>query len=78
MNERATFQPVRGLSRIEAARYVGVGVSMFDQMVEDGRMPQPKRINTRKVWDRVAIDLYFNDLPDENTPQDNAFDRVVA
>ncbi len=78
MNERPIFQPVRGLSRIEAARYVGVGVSMFDQMVEDGRMPQPKRINTRKVWDKVAIDLYFSDLPDENTPQDNAFDRVVA
>ena len=78
MNERPIFQPVRGLSRIEAAQYVGVGVSMFDQMVEDGRMPHPKQINTRKVWDRVAVDHYFDELPDENTPPDNAFARVVA
>jgi len=43
--------PVRlGLSRAEAAEYIGVGVSLFDQMVADGRMPQPKLINTRKVW----------------------------
>jgi hypothetical protein len=34
----------RGLSRVEAATYVGVSASMFDEMVKDGRMPGPKRI----------------------------------
>jgi len=41
----------RGLSRIEAAGYVGVSPSLFDLMVQDGRMPGPKLINTRTVWD---------------------------
>jgi excisionase family DNA binding protein len=56
--------PPRGLSREEAARYVGVGVTLFDEMVADGRMPKPKVINRRVVWDRLALDAHFTDLPD--------------
>jgi hypothetical protein len=41
--------PPRGLSRVEAARYIGVSPSLFDEMVKDGRMPPPKPINARKV-----------------------------
>lgn len=50
----------RGLSRIQAAEYIGVGVSKFDQMVEDGRMPPPKRIDGRTVWDRMQLDAAFS------------------
>ncbi|MFC7552637.1 hypothetical protein ACFQU7_10800 [Pseudoroseomonas wenyumeiae] len=32
-------------------------------MVQDGRMPGPKRIGARKVWDRHALDLAFAALP---------------
>ncbi|RUW19318.1 hypothetical protein EOA34_29930, partial [Mesorhizobium sp. M4B.F.Ca.ET.013.02.1.1] len=39
--------PPRGLSRLEAAAYIGVSASLFDQLVKDGRMPKPKRINSR-------------------------------
>ncbi len=52
----------RGLSRVLAAGYVGVSVSLFDQMVADGRMPRPKQVNSRKIWDRLAIDRYFEEL----------------
>ena len=58
--------PVRlGLSRAEAAEYIGVGVSLFDQMVADGRMPKPKLINSRKVWQRQRLDQAFAELPEE-------------
>ncbi len=50
----------RGLSRAEAAEYIGVGVSKFDTMVADGRMPEPKRIDGRRVWDRRHIDRAFD------------------
>ncbi len=62
----------RGLSRIEAAAYVGVSPSMFDLMVKDGRMPVPKEINSRRVWDRRALDVAFEELPerDEGNPWD--------
>lgn len=54
--------PPRGLSREEAARYVGFGSTKFDQLVQDGRMPKGKRVDGRVVWDRFALDLAFNNL----------------
>ena len=55
----------RGLSRVQAAAYVGTGPTKFDEMVADGRMPKPKRIDARKVWDRVELDEAFTALPSE-------------
>ena len=52
-----------GLSRDEAAAYIGVGTGTFDKMVADGRMPRPKAIERRLVWDRRALDSAFTDLP---------------
>lgn len=57
--------PRRGLRREEAAVYVGVGVTKFDEMVADGRMPRPKTIDSRRVWDIRALDVAFDDLPGE-------------
>ena len=54
-----------GLSRVEAAEYVGIGASLFDEMVNDGRMPQPKLINSRKVWSRLKIEKAFAELPED-------------
>jgi hypothetical protein len=58
----------RGISRIEAAAYVGVSPSKFDEMVRDHRMPSPKRIDCRKVWDLRDLDLAFDALPYEDAP----------
>jgi excisionase family DNA binding protein len=58
--------PKRGLSRVEAATYVGVSPSKFDELVRDGRMPAPKRIDGRKVWDIHNLDVAFDALPIEN------------
>jgi predicted DNA-binding transcriptional regulator AlpA len=66
MGERdALSYPPRGLSREEAARYVGVGPTKFDELVRDRRMPRPKRIDGRVVWDRLALDAAFSDLPSD-------------
>jgi predicted DNA-binding transcriptional regulator AlpA len=56
------LQP-RGISRIEAARYIGISPSKFDQLVEDKRMPEPRAIDGRVVWDRWELDVAFSDLP---------------
>ena len=56
--------PPRGLSRAQAAAYVGISPSLFDQMVRDGRMPTAKRINGRVVWDRRRVDEMFDALDD--------------
>ena len=53
----------RGLNRVQAAGYVGVSPSLFDEMVADGRMPSPKIVNSRRVWDRRELDMCFDALP---------------
>ncbi|MVA47757.1 hypothetical protein GOZ83_22105 [Agrobacterium vitis] len=55
----------RMLNRVQAAAYVGVGVSKFDEMVNDGRMPQPRKIDARRVWDVRQIDIALDALPSE-------------
>lgn len=58
--------PPRGLSRTEAAAYIGVSASLFDMLVKDGRMPKPKQINSRTVWDIRRVDKAFDELPGED------------
>ena len=65
----------RGLSRVQAAEYIGVGVTKFDELVSDGRMPRPKRIDGRNVWDRIRLDEAFAALDDEGRPQ-NEWDAL--
>ncbi|MFT3810543.1 MAG: hypothetical protein QM698_11545 [Micropepsaceae bacterium] len=69
--------PPRGLSRVVAAAYIGVSVGKFDEMVRDGRMPPPKRIDARKVWNRPDLDAAFEALPDESGAT-NEWDGVLA
>jgi predicted DNA-binding transcriptional regulator AlpA len=66
--------PPRGMSRNDAARYVGVGESTFDEMVADRRMPKPRKIGSRTVWDRIEIDVAFSELPYRET---NVIDDVL-
>lgn len=54
--------PPRGLNREAAAAYIGVGTTKFDEMVKDGRMPQPIQVDGRRLWDRRAIDRAFDVL----------------
>ncbi len=67
--------PRRGLSHDEAAMYVGIGSGKFDQMLADGRMPAPRRIDSRKVWDIRDLDLAFDALPRENSSAGSWDDR---
>jgi hypothetical protein len=65
----------RGLSRVDAAIYVGVGPTKFDEMVADGRMPAPRRIDGRKIWDVRELDASFEDLPhDQNVMPTNSWE----
>ena len=54
--------PRRGLSRQEAARYVGISAPKFDELVREGRMPQPFRIGSRVIWDLRQVDDAFDAL----------------
>jgi hypothetical protein len=67
----------RGLSRKEAADYIGVSPSLFDEMVKDCRMPPPKRINARTVWDVRQLDAAFDALPSDEDAGNDPFESVT-
>lgn len=79
MSQRAEILPIslppRGLSRVEAAAYIGISATLFDALVKDGRMPAPKRINNRKIWDRKKLDQSFELIPDGDTVDHNPWDE---
>jgi hypothetical protein len=68
--------PRRGLSRVEAALYLGISPSKFDELRKDGRIGPARLIDGRKVWDVRELDLVFEALPLESN--DSAEDWNVA
>jgi len=62
---RAQSTPRRGLRRSEAATYIAVSPSLFDQLVKEGTMPLPVKIRTRSIWDIRELDVAFDALKDE-------------
>lgn len=60
----------RGLSRVQAAAYVGVSASTFDKMIRDALMPKPVRIYSRTVWDIRKLDQFFAALDSEDAADD--------
>jgi predicted DNA-binding transcriptional regulator AlpA len=65
--------PPRGLTREDAARYIGLGPTKLDELVEQGKMPKPTRIGRKLVFDRLKLDAAFGDLQSED---DNPLDHV--
>jgi len=66
--ERRRTRPAiipRGLRLDDAAAYLRISRTKFLDWVERGLMPQAKRIDGVVVWDRVEIDLAFEELSSE-------------
>lgn len=56
---------VFGFGEAEAAASIGIGTTLFRQMVLDGRMPRPRLLNGRRVWDVDDLRSAFKSLPME-------------
>lgn len=68
--------PRRGLSREEAATYVGISTTKFDELLKAGSMPEPRLIGARKIWDVRQLDIAFDELPCQNAKVGNSWDDV--
>jgi len=60
-----------------AARSVGVSTRKFNEMVVVGRMPRPKKIYVRVVWDRMVLDMAFNDLLDQEVDTRSSLQKLI-
>lgn len=58
------------LDKEMAAAYCSVGVSMFEQMVQDGTAPKARRFPGRRrvAWLRSELDAWLVDLPLSDLP----------
>lgn len=70
---RIEVAPRRGLSRTDAARYVGIGTTKFDELVKIKTMPDPFRIGDRALWDIRDLDAAIDNLKEVGA---NPWDRV--
>ncbi len=62
--EVMSFLPVVfGLAEIEAAAAIGISVSKFRASVSDKRMPSPRRLDGRNIWDVDELRAAFKALP---------------
>jgi hypothetical protein len=61
--------PRRGLSRVEAAMYLGISPSKFDELRKSGRIAPAKVLDGRKLYAIEMLDEFFDALPVEG---DNA------
>lgn len=60
---KGAAQLKRGLSRSEAATYLGIGVDTFDRGIEADLLPQPHMLFTKRIWDVEDLDRALRELP---------------
>jgi hypothetical protein len=58
--------PRRGLSRTEAAMYLGLSPSKFDELRKANRIAPPKVLDGRLIFTVERLDEFLDGLPDEN------------
>ena len=65
---RALDRPIprRGLSRSEAAAYLGISPSKFDELRKANRIAPPKVLDGRLIFITERLDEFLDALPDEN------------
>ncbi|PHK93158.1 hypothetical protein CR162_20110 [Pseudoroseomonas rhizosphaerae] len=69
------------VAREAAAALVGVSTTKFDEMVGDGRMPEPRKVDARILWDTEELRAAVRLLPRRSGKgQDggSSWDRVLA
>jgi hypothetical protein len=58
--------PRRGLSRTEAAMYLGLSPSKFDELRKADRIAPPKVLDGRLIFTVERLDEFLDSLPDES------------
>lgn len=69
----------RLVGREAAAAYISVSPTTFDEMVEDGRMPLPRKLGgRRRAWDVRELDAAVDRLPIAGEDSDATWEDIDA
>jgi len=69
------------VSRETSAALVGISPSKFEELVNDGRMPQPRALDGRVLWDVEELRAAWRALPRRGEAAQNAlsaWDKALA
>ena len=69
--------PPRAMRADRAAAYLSISRSKFLALVEQGKLPKPVHIDSLALWDRLALELAFEQMTADNE-RPNSFDVVTA
>lgn len=77
--EISALLPIRrGFSEMEAAGYLSLSPSFFRQLVIANKMPRPRLIGARRVFDIQELDAAFKAMPREGgETEDEAPDSMA-
>lgn len=62
---------VFGLGELEAAAAIGISASKFRVLVSEKRMPSPRRLDGRKIWDVDELRAAFKALPHDKETEES-------
>jgi len=63
-----------GVGRDKAAALLDIGATLFDQLVSEGLLPQPRELRGRLVWDVDEIGEFFRRIPHRGDREENPWD----
>jgi predicted DNA-binding transcriptional regulator AlpA len=72
--------PPRAMRADRAAAYLSMSRSAFLELVDAGTLPKPTRVGGIVLWDRLALDVAFEELAaaeGEGGDHPNSFDVVI-
>ena len=71
--------PPRAFRADRAAAYLAMGKSKFLELVDEGRLPRPVRIDGIVSWDRLELDEAYERMKREETEHShNTVDMVLG
>ena len=67
------------VSREAAAALIGVSATFFDRLVKDGRMPAPRDVDGRVLWDSDEVRSAWRAIPRRGQAEArNPWDKTAA
>ncbi|HTM71939.1 MAG TPA: hypothetical protein VL198_01795 [Pseudolabrys sp.] len=67
--------PPRALRADRAAAYLAMGKSKFLELVDEGRMPKPVRIDGITTWDRYELDAAYEQFRTQESKRSNPIEE---
>lgn len=68
MTARTDVSPI-ALNKEQSAQYLSLGISTFEKLVREDKMPKPRQLSEHRVaWVRAELDAWLQSRPPSDLP----------